>query len=47
MEFALAKFIFSQWIIDFLMSNEVFVFDWDDGNNHKISTKHGVSIEAN
>jgi uncharacterized DUF497 family protein len=37
-----AKFIYYQWLADFLETNE-FEFLWDEGNSQKNFDKHGVS----
>ena len=40
--FLLAKFKFSAWLYSFILLQEYFVFDWDDGNSSKSVQKHGV-----
>ena len=41
----LAKFKYIYWLVEFLLSERVFLFDWDDGNSGKSEDKHGVTIE--
>lgn len=40
----MAKFKFTEWIIDFFNKTEIFDFDWDDGNSEKNKDKHGIEI---
>ena len=41
----MAKFRFIQWLVEWLVSQEVFQFAWDLGNNSKSLDKHKVTIE--
>lgn len=41
----MAEFRFIDWLVDWLLNQETFVFDWDDGNKTKSESKHGVSCE--
>lgn len=38
----MAKFMRITWLLDFLLS-EAFDFEWDEGNNTKSQSKHGVT----
>ncbi len=40
----MAKFRFIYWLLEYLLSQEMFVFDWDDGNTTKSEEKHGIEI---
>ena len=41
----MAKFEFTQWLVDWLMSCNAYVFQWDDGNQTKSKAKHDVEIQ--
>ena len=41
----MAKFKFIYWLVEFLLSGEDFIFDWNEGNSTKSEEKHGVSLE--
>lgn len=41
----MAKFKFVMWLLEFLVSREDLIFDWDEGNLTKSSDKHGIEIE--
>lgn len=41
----MAKFKFIYWLLEFLLSNEDFIFEWDEGNSTKNEEKHGVTLE--
>lgn len=41
----MAKFKFIYWLVEFLLSGEDFIFDWDEGNLVKSENKHGVSLD--
>jgi len=41
----MAKFQYIEWLIEYLFSQVVFVFEWDDGNSSKIFEKHGIENE--
>lgn len=43
MEVPLAQFVFVQWLVTFL-SNEFFIFEWDEGNKFKSKDKHGILV---
>jgi uncharacterized DUF497 family protein len=38
----MAKFLYVEWLLDFLLSQTDFIFEWDDGNSSKSLEKHGV-----
>lgn len=38
----MAKFIYIEWLLEFLISRSDFIFEWDDGNSSKSAEKHGV-----
>jgi uncharacterized DUF497 family protein len=38
----MAKFFFIEWLLEFLISQPDFVFEWDDGNSYKSLEKHGI-----
>jgi uncharacterized protein len=40
-----AKFKFIYWLVEFLSSNEEFIFDWNDGNSLKSKKKHDVTTD--
>lgn len=44
-ECVLAKFKFIYWLVEFLLSGEDFVFDWNEGNLTKSEDKHGITPE--
>ncbi len=37
----MAKFLYIEWLLEFLISRADFIFDWDDGNSSKILEEHG------
>jgi uncharacterized DUF497 family protein len=39
----MARFRFLAWLVDWLLLQPSFQFDWDDGNQTKSADKHGVS----
>ena len=41
----MAKFRFIQWLVEWLLSQENFQFEWDYGNRTKSQQKHKVTIE--
>ena len=41
----MAKFKYIYWLVEFLLSERDFLFDWDEGNSGKSKDKHGVTIE--
>ena len=40
----MARFEYVEWLVTWLFSRNDLVFDWDDGNEHKIAQKHGVEV---
>lgn len=42
---SLAKFKFIHWLVEFLLSDEDFIFDWDEGNSTKNEEKHSITIK--
>lgn len=40
----MAQFRFVQWLVEWLFSQNIFQFEWDDGNKTKSLTKHKVTI---
>lgn len=41
----MAKFRFIEWLVDWFLEQEVFTFEWDEGNNTKSLEKHGITCE--
>jgi len=41
----MAIFDFIEWLIEWILSQTQFAFDWDEGNSTKNLEKHGISIE--
>jgi uncharacterized DUF497 family protein len=41
----MAKFRFVFWLLEFLQTQHVFEYEWDDGNSIKSILKHGVENE--
>jgi hypothetical protein len=41
----MAKFRFIEWLVDWILEQESFVFEWDHGNLTKNLQKHGISCE--
>ncbi len=41
----MAKFLFIEWLIDWLEQQKSFKFEWDDGNTNKSKAKHGVTCD--
>ncbi len=41
----MAKFLYIEWLVEFLISQIDFIFEWDDGNSSKSLEKHGVENE--
>ena len=41
----MAKFEFVYWLLEYLLSQEQFVFEWDEGNSYKSEDKHGVTVD--
>jgi uncharacterized DUF497 family protein len=41
----MAKFRFIQWLVEWLLSQESFQFEWDQGNRTKSQQKHKVALE--
>ena len=41
----MAKFAFVEWLIGWIERQDVFSFDWDEGNASKSRVKHGISCE--
>lgn len=39
----MAKFLYIEWLLEFLISQPDFVFEWDDGNSSKSFEKHGIN----
>ncbi len=42
----MAQFEFVVWLVQWLLSQESFEFDWDDGNVAKNVHKHGIETES-
>ncbi|MBI3535224.1 MAG: BrnT family toxin [Deltaproteobacteria bacterium] len=40
----MAQFEYVEWLIEWLYSQEDFIFDWDDGNATKNYLKHRIAI---
>ena len=38
----MAKFLYIEWLLEFLISQTDFIFEWDDGNSTKSLEKHGI-----
>lgn len=38
----MAKFLYIEWLLEFLLSQTDFIFEWDDGNSSKSLEKHGI-----
>ena len=41
----MAKFRFIQWLVEWLLSQDNFQFEWDQGNNTKSHQKHKVTTD--
>ena len=41
----MASFKFVEWLLVWLEESELFIFDWDEGNQEKNKEKHGVEIK--
>lgn len=41
----MAKFKFIYWLVEFVLSTENFIFDWDGGNSTKSKDKHGITVD--
>ena len=41
----MASFKFVEWLLTWLIDNESFVFEWDEGNQEKNKDKHGVEVK--
>ncbi len=41
----MAKFRFIEWLIDWFWEQDVFTFEWDEGNRTKSLEKHGITCE--
>lgn len=42
----MAQFEFVAWLVQWLLSQECFQFEWDLGNSSKSQLKHGITMEA-
>ncbi len=42
----MAKFEFVEWLIKWILEQESFTFDWDQGNSTKSEVKHKISLES-
>lgn len=42
----MAQFEFVAWLVQWLLSQDDFEFEWDGGNSSKSSQKHGIEMEA-
>jgi hypothetical protein len=40
-----AQFEFLRWLAEWILAQEEFEFDWDDGNSTKSLQKHGIPSE--
>ena len=40
----MAKFEYIQWLVDWILGQQVFLFEWDGGNKTKSQAKHQVEI---
>lgn len=40
----MAKFKYIHWLLEFLLSNSDFIFEWDKGNSYKSQEKHSVTV---
>ncbi len=41
----MAKFVFIEWLIDWIEQQRSFSFEWDGGNSAKSLSKHGVTCD--
>ncbi len=41
----MAKFRYIEWLVEFLLSQTDFIFEWDEGNSSKSAEKHGVESD--
>ncbi len=41
----MAKWEFAEWLLFWLLETSQFEFEWDEGNQTKNATKHGISTE--
>lgn len=41
----MAQFEFVAWLLDWILQQEDFRFEWDLGNSTKSSKKHGIGLE--
>jgi len=41
----MAKFQFVDWLVDWILAQSEFAFDWDEGNKTKSIQKHGIHAE--
>lgn len=41
----MAKFKYIHWLLEFLLSNSDFIFEWDEANSDKSEEKHGVTTD--
>ena len=41
----MAKFRLVEWLIDWCLTQDIFTFEWDEGNKTKSAKKHGITCE--
>jgi uncharacterized protein len=41
----MAKFKFIEWLVDWILKQNSFSFEWDEGNLSKNRQKHGITCE--
>lgn len=41
----MAQFEFVEWLVKWILQQEDFVFEWDQGNSAKNIRKHGIDLE--
>ncbi len=42
----MAQFEFVSWLVQWLLSQDSFGFDWDEGNATKSAKKHGIEMNS-
>jgi len=42
----MAQFEFVEWLVQWLMNQDIFEFEWDEGNSTKSAVKHGIEVET-
>ena len=42
----MAQFEFVAWLVQWLLQQDDFIFDWDQGNSIKSLQKHGIEVDS-